>query len=482
MTLPTIYELGFDPLLNRGLPTMPDVLQSSISNNISTGVLGSGEMIGNYTIKDGYFQSSNFVSGSAGWQLSPTGAEINVSTAILSLDIPDATTASSFHTDSDGNSYWGCNVADFATDNDNAKAYILKTGVAKLQDVSVVGTISGRSTATIASAINASGNFIDANLDTSGKEILGDFTFGASGAIKMITDADNGLWISPTGILAKKAGANTFTIGIDGSPTFVGTITASAGSIGGWSIAATSLYYDGATDVVSSGMSSVDYPFYAGAKYANRATAPFRVTPEGRASVSSLARTDLHWFEMFSSLDNYGQTIVGTGTIGLNQGLALTTSGAVNDYCEVTRGVAPSVDFSWDKARIIKFNVRINYNSSQNIYLVSGSLGTYVARKMGFWIDDNIIYGWSADGADNETIQLATIASAPRDYLLVAELIPGDSVVFYVNNPSTTYSLSNYVPSGNTDAGSPIQAEVQTTTTAQRAITIGYYDFWQANI
>ena len=105
MTLPTIYELGFDPLLNRGLPTMPDVLQSSISNNISTSVLGSGEMIGNYTIKDGYFQSSNFVSGSAGWQLSPTGAEINVSTAILSLDIPDKTTANSFHVESDADSY-----------------------------------------------------------------------------------------------------------------------------------------------------------------------------------------------------------------------------------------------------------------------------------------------------------------------------------------------------------------------------------------
>ena len=232
MTLPTIYELGFDPLLNRGLPTMSDILQSSISDNISTSVLGSGEMVGNYTIKDGYFQSSNFVSGSAGWQLGPTGAEINVSTAILSLDIPDATTASSFHTDSDGNSWWGCNVADFATDNDNAKAYILKTGVAKLQDVAVVGTISGRSTATIASAINASGNFIDANLDTSGKEILGDFTFGASGAIKMITDANNGLWISPTGILGKKAGDTTLAIGIDGTATFAGTLSAATGTLG----------------------------------------------------------------------------------------------------------------------------------------------------------------------------------------------------------------------------------------------------------
>jgi len=246
MTLPTIYELGFDPLLNRGLPTMSDILQSSISDNVSTSVLGSGEMVGNYTIKDGYFQSSNFVSGLAGWQLSPTGAEINVSTAILSLDIPDATTASSFHTDSDGNSWWGCNVADFATDNDNAKAYILKTGVAKLQDVAVVGTISGRSTATIASAINASGNFIDANLNTSSKAMLKGFDFGStdySGALKSGDIAWNtttgaitggsGVLVYRGGIIGAKAGVAKFTLSAStGDATFAGTLSAATGTLG----------------------------------------------------------------------------------------------------------------------------------------------------------------------------------------------------------------------------------------------------------
>jgi len=233
-------------LLNRGLPTMPDVLQSSISNNISTSVLGSGEMIGNYTIKDGYFQSSNFVSGSAGWQLSPTGAEINVSTAILSLDIPDKTTANSFHVESDADSYWGCNVADFATNNDNAKAYILKTGVAKLQDVSVVGTISGRSTATIASAINASGHFIDANLDTSGKTMLKGFDFGTTdyqGALKSGDIAWNtttgaitggsGVLVYRGGIIGAKAGVAQFTLSAStGNATFAGSLSGASGTFG----------------------------------------------------------------------------------------------------------------------------------------------------------------------------------------------------------------------------------------------------------
>ena len=237
MTETTLYDMGFDLLLNRGLSPLfgeglSSSLQSSITDGVTSTILSSGEMIGNYTVKDGYFQSSNFVSGSAGWKLTPTSIAINVPTAISSLDIPDATTANSFHVESDADTYWGCNVADWASDNDNAKAYVLKTGVAKFQDVSVVGTISGRSTATIAGAIDASGHFIDNALDTSGKEILGDFTFGVSGAIKMITDADNGLWLSPTGILGKKDGATTFAIGIDGDPTFAGTLVAASGTFG----------------------------------------------------------------------------------------------------------------------------------------------------------------------------------------------------------------------------------------------------------
>jgi hypothetical protein len=40
------------------------------------------------------------------------------------------------------------------------------------------------------------------------------------------SDANNGVWISPTGILAKQAGSTTLTIPISGSPTFKGTILA----------------------------------------------------------------------------------------------------------------------------------------------------------------------------------------------------------------------------------------------------------------
>lgn len=87
-------------------------------------------------------------------------------------------------------------------------------------------------TAILTGAISALGHFIDDRLNTSTKEILGDFTFGVSGALKMITDANNGLWISPTGLLGKKLGVTTFSIDTSGNATFAGTLSGASGTFG----------------------------------------------------------------------------------------------------------------------------------------------------------------------------------------------------------------------------------------------------------
>jgi len=136
------------------------------------------DQLANLGIKAEYraIQSDNFVSGSAGWKLGADG--------IIS-----------------------------------ATGIQLTGGI-----IDGASTIGGRLASTLASAIDGSGHFIDTRLNTSSKQILGDFTFGESGAIKMITDADNGVWISPTGILGKKAGVNTFTIGIDGDAVYSGNV------------------------------------------------------------------------------------------------------------------------------------------------------------------------------------------------------------------------------------------------------------------
>jgi len=65
------------------------------------------------------------------------------------------------------------------------------------------------------------------------------------------------------------------------SVTPAGVLKAISGNIGGWDISAAALYYDGDSDIESAGMAPADFPFYAGADYADRADAPFRVTPSG---------------------------------------------------------------------------------------------------------------------------------------------------------------------------------------------------------
>lgn len=70
-----------------------------------------------------------------------------------------------------------------------------------------------------------------------------------------------------------------------------GSINATSGLIGGWGIIASSFAYDTGTNATSAGMSPSDYPFYAGATYANRATAAFRVTPAGAVTMSSATIT-----------------------------------------------------------------------------------------------------------------------------------------------------------------------------------------------
>jgi hypothetical protein len=65
---------------------------------------------------------------------------------------------------------------------------------------------------------------------------------------------------------------------IEAMELYIGTI---GGVIGGWEISSDAIYHDGETDATSSGMAFADYPFYAGKKYVDRATAPYRVTPAG---------------------------------------------------------------------------------------------------------------------------------------------------------------------------------------------------------
>jgi len=76
--------------------------------------------------------------GGATWDQSESTFTIEGILQASQIHIPDVdTTANSFHVQSDGDTWWGCTETNFNADNNNATAYILKTGVAKFKSVTL---------------------------------------------------------------------------------------------------------------------------------------------------------------------------------------------------------------------------------------------------------------------------------------------------------------------------------------------------------
>ena len=69
-------------------------------------------------------------------------------------------------------------------------------------------------------------HLLNSTLNTQTKDILGEFTFEDNGAIKIAADSNNGIWLSPTGILGKKSGSTTFALDVNGDLSMKGTLIA----------------------------------------------------------------------------------------------------------------------------------------------------------------------------------------------------------------------------------------------------------------
>jgi len=153
--------------------------------------------------------------------------------------------------------------------------------------VSMEGAITGTSGTiagwTIGSTTISKNN---ATLDSAGQ-----ITLGTANDIAILSSVNTTyrLWIGDAtagnaAFSVTKAGALLAT-----SATITGSITATSGTIGGFTIGATYLY--AGSGASTCGLSPADYPFWAGATYADRASAPFRVTPAGAITATSATIT-----------------------------------------------------------------------------------------------------------------------------------------------------------------------------------------------
>lgn len=188
------------------------------------------------------------------------------------------------------------------------------------------------------------------------------------------------------------AGANAIYAGPTGSPTFTvtpaGAMTATNATIADWTVAATYIHTASGS---GAGLSSTDYPFFAGAVYASRASAPFRVTNAGALVATSATIT--------------GTVTAAAGAIG---GFTLAanqlSSGTDADFVALNSGGTNALwigdstfadaKFSVTSAGVVKaISGTIGGFTLASAQLSSGTDADYVAMSSGgtnaFWAGDS---------------------------------------------------------------------------------------------
>lgn len=247
--------------------------------------ISSGELTGNLIVNKGFIRSANYSAGVSGWTINDDGTvefesgnfrgDITGATGTFSgtltggsLNIPDLTTASSFHVDSGGNAWWGTNVA---TGYATAPASILSTGAATFSSINITGgAISGTTltigsgnsifkadangiylgNATFASApfrVNMSGDLVASSATitgalttAAGSSISGSYLTGAISAWNITadklrsgsTDANSNIILDPTNSIVRLGPTTDNYITLDGANQRIRSSNYSAGVSG----------------------------------------------------------------------------------------------------------------------------------------------------------------------------------------------------------------------------------------------------------
>lgn len=166
--------------------TIRDIVLSLLDNYDGLIRLGAGNQVINIQKNQGiWIGDANFAD--APFSVDMDGNAVAGTLVTDQLNIPDENvTDNSMHVETDGDTWWGCTHTNFTSNNDNALAYILKTGQAKFQKVVITSTptvisditakVSPVRTYTAGDPLVAGNAAILANSSTSDKTLLSQTT------------------------------------------------------------------------------------------------------------------------------------------------------------------------------------------------------------------------------------------------------------------------------------------------------------------
>jgi len=392
-----------------------------------------------------------------------------------------------------------------------APFFVTEAGNLTANTATIAGTISGRSTATVAAAINSSGNvitdLINARLDSSAKTMLAGFTFGASdyaGAVSSGTITWNtttgaitggsGVLVYRGGIVGAAAGVATFTLdAATGAATFAGTLSAPSGNLGGFVLGS-----DYVRDVADSfGMASTvtagnDVRWWAGSTFANRATAPFVLFEDGSAIFTKVQLLSPDTYFIGNKADgliaegdtgftiartNPAQTTIATGAVA---GRAATLHGNDGLLWDSSPG-----DLDWDNSSWFSCQIRVDATTLQNGIWGLGCRTTVTSpdvpddattteRHIAFLLDDGTLYASVANGTTQTRTDISSFVTLNRWNTYSFVYTAATSVVFYINGVAVA-TISTNIPTGATDWELSFGIETQTSVARTIGLNNNYY-------
>lgn len=276
------------------------------------------------------------------------------------------------------------------------------------------------------------------------------------------TDNNAGLWV---GLVANTPklflGDGTNYLKWDGSAlSIAGSLSATAGTIGGFSISSTTIKDSansfGMTSAVTAGD---DVRFWAGATEANRATAPFRVYESGIVVATGPTTVEIQTGTIFETAARFQQATGASGTISFNnQGVQIASSNNQTDYARLRWLGAPDI-IGQSAIFSITFSV-VDINAGGEAFFglgfptVSGSGHTFSERHIGFKIVSSTLYATQANGSTDASSSLVS-ASVNDKFELIIKINGSSSIDYYYRKNGGALvgptNLSSAMPTLSTD-------------------------------
>lgn len=139
-----------------------------------------------------------------------------------------------------------------------------------------------------------------------------------------------------------------------------------------------------------------------------------------------------HYLTLFESLDGFG----GSGVTIANDQLTFATGAVSGNFAEIFKQPNNQGLATFSQRSFLRTNVKLAQITNQTIYITVGNVRN-VSEGYGFKISDDTLYGVSNDGTTESTVKLQVL-QANQKYHIEARYLPGQRIVFFADDPTTT--------------------------------------------